>query len=481
MSTRRICLVLCVSALLAGNACMSRSQAQQPVLPAVGSGALTPEQTSWLVHGERHQKDGWLYLHIEGAARQRGFQHGYLLAKEIRESLRITKAVWEYQSGMDWQWLVGKSSEIFKKNVDPEILDEIRGITEGLTAAGAPATLEEMVAYNAYIELSGYWWPQEKKTMDVHSPDTRKESCSSFIATGNMTRDGGIVLGHNTMSSYVVADSYVILDIVPDKGYRILMQTSPGWVHSGTDFFITSAGLVGSETTIGDFNGFDEKGDPEFARMRRATQDASTIDDWCAIMKKGNNGGYANAWLLGDVKTNEIARLELGLQHTGFERTKNGYYVGSNVAETIPILRLETEQHETDIRQSGVARRVRWRELMKQYEGKITADLAKLFEADHYDSYLHKDGFGWRALCAHGECDSLDLALPFEPGGTIDAKVVDTEMAKSMTFAARWGSACGKPFDAGEFLRLHPQFEWLKDLLQSRASFPWTQFRAGEH
>jgi hypothetical protein len=259
------------------------------------------------------------------------------------------------------------------------------------------------------------------------------------------------------------------------------MQTSPGWVHSGTDFFITSAGLVGSETTIGDFNGFDEKGDPEFARMRRAAQDASTIDDWCAIMKKGNNGGYANAWLLGDVKTNEIARLELGLQHTGFERTKNGYYVGSNVAETIPILRLETEQHETDIRQSGVARRVRWRELMKQYEGKITADLAKLFEADHYDSYLHKDGFGWRALCAHGECDSLDLALPFEPGGTIDAKVVDTEMAKSMTFAARWGSACGKPFDAGEFLRLHPQFEWLKDLLQSRASFPWTQFRAGEH
>jgi hypothetical protein len=33
--------------------------------------------------------------------------------------------------------------------------------------------------------------------------------------------------------------------------------------------------------------------------MRRATQDASTIDEWCQIMKKGNNGGYANAWLLG--------------------------------------------------------------------------------------------------------------------------------------------------------------------------------------
>jgi hypothetical protein len=84
------------------------------------------------------------------------------------------------------------------------------------------------------------------------------------------------------------------------------MQTLPGWVHSGTDFFITEAGLVGTETTIGDFKGFDEKGIPEFVRFRRATQDASSIDEWCAIMKRGNNGGYANSWLLGDVKTGAI-------------------------------------------------------------------------------------------------------------------------------------------------------------------------------
>jgi len=43
--------------------------------------------------------------------------------------------------------------------------------------------------------------------------------------------------------------------------------------------------------------------------MRRATQDAPHIDQRCAIMKKGNNGGYANAWLIGDVNSGEIARL----------------------------------------------------------------------------------------------------------------------------------------------------------------------------
>ena len=71
-----------------------------------------------------------------------------------------------------------------------------------------------------------------------------------------MTKDGGIVLGHNTMDDYVEALANVVIDIKPAAGHRILMQTQPGWIHSGTDFFITDAGLVGSETTIGGFRAF---------------------------------------------------------------------------------------------------------------------------------------------------------------------------------------------------------------------------------
>ena len=91
---------------------------------------------------------------------------------------------------------------------------------------------------------------------------TGRRSCSSFIATGSWTNDGGIVLGHNTMTWYVEADCNIILEIVPGKGHRILMQGVPGWIHSGTDFFITDAGLVGSETTIGGFSGFDDTWHP---------------------------------------------------------------------------------------------------------------------------------------------------------------------------------------------------------------------------
>ena len=47
-------------------------------------------------------------------------------------------------------------------------------------------------------------------------------------------------------------------------------------------------------------------------------------------MKDGNNGGYANNWLVADRKTNEIASLELGLKNVTLQRTKDGYFVGSN-------------------------------------------------------------------------------------------------------------------------------------------------------
>jgi Phospholipase B len=444
--------------------------------------ALTDSQRACLTKAWRHERDGWIHLHVEGPPRERGFQHGYLLAKEIGECLRVRRRLWEYQSGMEWDWLVERSARMMNPRIDAENLDEIDGIVEGLAAADARGSRDELVAFNAFFELAWYWWPKEKKKLSEDAASPGKQSCSSFIATGSFTADGGVVLGHNTMFDYPMADANVILDLVPAAGHRILMQTFPGWIHSGTDFFVTSAGLVGSETTIGDFDGFDEKGVPEFVRMRRATQDAGSIDEWCAIMKQGNNGGYANAWLIGDVNTREIARLELGLKHIGFERTSDGCFYGSNVAENLKVLRLETTRNEVDIRSSAVARRVRWKKLMAEHKGRIDLELGKQFEADHFDTCLDKVNPGARSLCGHFELDPQlsGKGIPFDPSGTFDAKVVDARLAKQMAFAARWGAACGLPFNAEEFLARHPQFDWMSGILKSRPSQSWTIFRAGE-
>jgi len=454
-----------------------------PVLAADGQ-PLSEIQQSWLGKAEKHEKAGWVYLHIEGGPRERGFQHGYLLAKEIEKGIVATRTDWEYETATDWEWLQEKASKMFTRKIDKENLAELDGIVEGMAATGVTSSRDEIITYNAYLELLWYWWPLELKKIKDGKVMFAKQSCSSFIATGSMTADGGVVLAHNTMLGYCLALPNAIIDIAPDQGHRILMQTWPGFIHSGTDFFITDAGLVGSETTIGWFEGFDPKGTPEFSRMRRATQDADSIVEWCEIMKRHNNGGYANAWLLGDVTTGEIARLELGLKYVGFERKRDGCFIGSNIAETPKILRFETTSPATDIRTSAVARRVRWQQLMTQHTGQIDVERAKQFEADHFDTYIGQDHPGERALCAHWDLEDRPIqqwpTAPNDAWGTLDAKVVDTKMAKRMSFAARWGAACGTGFDAQKFLSEHPQFEWMKDILQSRPSQPWTEFTAGE-
>jgi hypothetical protein len=438
---------------------------------------LSDVDRSCLARSHRSETNGWIYLHIEGIPANRGFQHGYNLASEIAEEIRVRKVMWKYESSMEWPWLIERAQKMFAEKIDPEALQEIDGISRGMNAAGFSTTRDELIAYNAFFELDWYWWPKELKRIKDHTKSPEKQACSSFIATGSMTTDGGIVLGHDTFFGYPLATARVIIDIAPEHGHRILMQTYPGWIHSGTDFFITDAGLVGSETTIGGFSSFDENGVPEFARFRRATQYANSLDEWCAIMRDGNNGAYANAWLLGDIRSGEIARLELGLKQVAFEKKTDGYFIGSNVAEDLKVLRLETDGNEVSIHNSSVARRVRWKQLMAEKKGKIDANAAKKLLADHYDVYAKKISPSHRTLCGHSEFDPAENGgTPFSPGGCFDGKIVTTALAHEMKFLARWGSACGTPFNAHDFLAAHPQFDWMDGILKDRPRQPWTEF-----
>ena len=457
----------------------------RPLAVPAPAGPLTVGQQSWLGKTSRHEKNGWIYLHIEGSPEERGFQHGFLMAGEIKEGIMALRKSWEFQTAMPWSWIIQKGNEILTPKTDPENLAEIDGILSGMKAAGDTVSREELIALNGNIELMGYWWPHVRDSIGDNAPLPLKQSCSSFIATGSMTRDGKIVLGHNTHTTYMDPVCNVIIDILPEKGHRILMQTVPGFIHSATDFFITDAGLVGSETTIGGFFHFDPNGVPEFSRMRTATQYASNIDEWCDLMKKGNNGGYANAWLIGDINTNEIARLELGLKYIGFEKKKDGYFIGSNVAEDLRILRFETKMpSSTNIKLNEISRRVRWQQLMRENIGQIDIAHAEAFEADHYDTYLNEVRPGYRTLCAHNELDpnreGAEHWEPYNAFGAIDGKVVDSELAKHMAFIARWGSACGTAFDAKKYLLDHPQYDWEEGILRDRPSEPWTVFIAGE-
>ena len=169
---------LLAAALLALPGLPPASAAEKP--PATVTAARpSPEQQQWLSRGRRTERDGWIHLRIDGAARERGFQHGYLLASEIEASLRTTRKRWEYRSGMDWPWLVGKAEAMFLPRIDAELLAEIDGMVEGLGVAGVKTSRGEMIAYNGITELAGYWWPEVKATMGARSGErSRGRGCS---------------------------------------------------------------------------------------------------------------------------------------------------------------------------------------------------------------------------------------------------------------------------------------------------------------
>src|SRR4051812_35267808 len=186
----------------------------------VASYGVTPAEQSALDRAGRSDTNGWIYLHVDGPASERGFQHGYLLAREIAEEIRIRRVIWKYESSMEWPWLLEKARAMFESKIDRESLEEIDGIAAGMRAAGVETTRAELIAYNGFFELNWYWWPKELKKIKEQETAPQKQACSSFIATGSMTTDGGIVLGHDTFFDYPEASANVIIDIRPQQGHR---------------------------------------------------------------------------------------------------------------------------------------------------------------------------------------------------------------------------------------------------------------------
>ncbi|MGC2736811.1 MAG: C45 family peptidase, partial [Candidatus Acidiferrales bacterium] len=348
--------------------------------------------------------------------------------------------------------------------------------------------LDDIVAMNAFMELPDYYvpWLNEQTKTAALSPKTEGDHCSSFVATGSYTKDHQIVMAHNNWTSYLEGARWkIIFDIVPQNGYSMLMDGFPGVIASDDDFGVNSDGLMVTETTITDFHGWDPNGKPEFARARKAMQYAGSIDEYVKIMLDGNNGGYANDWLLGDRKTGEIARFELGLKHSKVWRTTDGYFVGSNFASDPEVLKDETTFDPTNLAASANARHARWDELMAANMGKIDVSLAESFLGDHYDTYTKKTGANRRTLCGHGDVatpgDPGFAISPYKPSGAVQGKAMDSHMAETMSFVARIGHPCGTDFKAAPFLEQHPEYQWQSPALTDMDAGPWTQYHAGEH
>ena len=257
------------------------------------------------------------------------------------------------------------------------------------------------------------------------------------------------------------------------------MDGFPGLIHSGDDFGINPPGIMVTETTIRDFSGFDTK-EAEFVRARKAMQYAASIDERRRLFKDGNNGGYANDWLVADTKTNEIASLELGLKHVTLERKPDGYFVGSNFPINPKLAarrRVRRSRHEAPCN----ARHKRLGTVDAENKGKIDIASGQRFLGDHIDTLSGKNQASERTLCGHLEFSNRGMGAwqpPFAPAGTVQNKVTDAAMAEQMSFTALAGHACGISYKAEVHLKEHPEFGCKKNCCGTWMPVEWTTFSA---
>lgn len=446
----------------------------------------TPKTNSRLGNATREDKNGWIYLHLAGAPADIGYQHGFLAAKEIDTMIKVMQYYLPSSSGKTWAFYRAASARFLWKKIDKEYQDEMKGIAEGLREKGFKYDSLDITALNAYYELPGYYVPLLMNKLKPGSGDNRAPgNCSAFIATGSFTKDHKIVIAHNNWTDYIVGERWnVIADIKPEKGNEFLMDTGPGFIHSGDDFVVSKSGVLITETTITQFKGYDTTKTAEFVRARKAAQYANNIDDFVKIMTTDNNGGYANDWLIGDTKTNEVAKLELGLKNFKVWRSKDTAIIGSNFAIDPKLIKEETTFDVNDKTNSPNARRKRMEKLVYvDYKGKLSDTTGKTIEGDTYDALNNKNAYDRCVIDGHVEEDPMgckEFNEPaFFPMGAVQGKVTTTNLANKMQMWAHMGHPGGADFLAGPFLKKHPEYvktqgKYLRDM----KAYPWTLFSA---
>ena len=94
-----------------------------------------------LAKSYRFENGGWTYVHLAGTPEQIGFQHGYLLAREIEDNIGVYRLESVNLYKKDWSFFREAGRTVLWPHVEPEYKAELQGIADGLKAQGSTIDL----------------------------------------------------------------------------------------------------------------------------------------------------------------------------------------------------------------------------------------------------------------------------------------------------------------------------------------------------
>ena len=400
------------------------------------------ETVRWAGKGFRYDEGGWSFVHIEGEPYERGVQYGRLVASELTKFLDKL-AVLQDSANPEKGWANFRvmADSMMLRKYDPEFLEEMKGIADGAAKAGAifrgrAVDLLDIVTANSAIDLgelssanrvsetalTGRNFQPEDDT-----PGKRTDRCSAFVATKSATQDGRFITGQMFMwpPSYSGVHWDVILDVVPTKGHRFVMQTFPGGISSGTDWYINTAGIVIGETTVAQ-TPFEPEGTPQSNRIRKAAQYSSSIDDVARILTDKNNGLYTNDWTIADTKTDEGAVFLLGTKKTRLWRTGSKGHAADTPNDLKDFVWANNNNRDIEVR----------KELVPNPEN-VPVDLA--FRPMDRDIALVQWFQEKKAPIDLAEAIRFWATSPVQRPHACDGKLTTAEMAEKLMFIAHQG------------------------------------------
>ena len=196
---------------------------------------------------------------------------------------------------------------------------QFEGLMLGYNAA-APReqrlTLEHFLLLNAdgdvesIIDLPGIRGEMEKKNISMFKRK-KNERCSALFKFDPVVRE--VYFGHTTWDNFDMSSlrqlksyQYDMIETYDGQAYTVVMSSSPGFLSSVDDFYLTNNRLAIIETTNGNFNKdlwgrVHTSSVLSWMRVNVANMMSSTGKDWVETFCNQNSGTYNNQWMILDI------------------------------------------------------------------------------------------------------------------------------------------------------------------------------------
>jgi isopenicillin-N N-acyltransferase-like protein len=336
-------------------------------------------------HGSLEKRGDLYVLKLRGSPYEMGYQHGALLEREIRQGAvpfydRVVDNVSPFkQMGPVRRWFLAQYFDwaVYR----PLLIHSPRGFVEELKGLADGSGLPFPVVFRGNM-LSELNMNLEKRLSKAPTKHLQRSECTSFAAFGEMTPDGGLIVGRNTDYWGVgLWDQYhTVMFYEPAQGFRFANVSSAGLLKCNA--CMNEKGIC-----LGGHFLFSDDVQPEGAGFTaleiEIMKNAASVDDAYRLVADSPRAG-AFAYLVADGQRGDAGVIEASASTAGLRRAENGQIWETNFGTT-EAFRPHDLRLRYGIGRNPVSRYERMRQLLDENRGQIDPQKAAHFMGDHWD------------------------------------------------------------------------------------------------